>query len=83
MLLSPKKPNPADFVILTIHHDALTDRGASGEGKKQEKGKLAKYAGRVAWSYLAPHFLKGSLYFVDPAREWRMESECSLGSFPA
>jgi hypothetical protein len=29
--------------------------------------KLTKYLGEVAWSYLAPHYLKGSLYFVDPS----------------
>lgn len=28
--------------------------------------KLANYTGQVPWSYLAPHALKGSLYFVDP-----------------
>ena len=29
--------------------------------------KLANYTGLVPWSYLAPHSLKGTLYFVDPA----------------
>jgi hypothetical protein len=29
--------------------------------------KLAAYTGQVPWSYLAPHALTGSLYFVDPA----------------
>ena len=29
--------------------------------------KLAAYTGLVPWSYLAPHALTGSLYFVDPA----------------
>lgn len=29
--------------------------------------KLANYTGQVPWSYLVPHALKGSLYFVDPA----------------
>ncbi len=28
--------------------------------------KLAAYTGHVPWSYLAPHALTGSLYFVDP-----------------
>jgi len=28
--------------------------------------KLTNYTGRVPWSYLAPHSIKGSLYFVDP-----------------
>ena len=28
--------------------------------------KLANYTGKVPWSYLAPHSLTGSLYFVDP-----------------
>lgn len=37
-----------------------------GEDSQTTEEKLAKYMGRVAWSYLAPHYLKGSLYFVDP-----------------
>ncbi len=28
--------------------------------------KLEKYTGTVDWKYLAPHYLSGSLFFVDP-----------------
>lgn len=38
-----------------------------GEDASSTEEKLAKYTGTVAWSYLAPHFENGSLYFVDPA----------------
>lgn len=38
-----------------------------GKDSSSTEEKLANYTGRVAWGYLAPHFLKGSLYFVDPA----------------
>lgn len=37
-----------------------------GEDGSSTEEKLAKYTGRVAWSYLAPHYENGSLYFVDP-----------------
>lgn len=28
--------------------------------------KLSQFKGEVGWSYLAPHYTNGSLYFVDP-----------------
>jgi len=37
------------------------------EESSSSQEKLANYTGRVPWSYLAPHSLKGTLYFVDPA----------------
>ena len=37
-----------------------------GEDASSTREKLANYTGQVPWSYLAPHSLKGSLYFVDP-----------------
>ncbi len=37
-----------------------------GEDPSSTREKLANYTGQVPWSYLAPHALKGSLYFVDP-----------------
>lgn len=36
------------------------------ENPESTREKLANYTGQVPWSYLAPHALKGSLYFVDP-----------------
>lgn len=38
-----------------------------GDDTRSEEEKLAHYTGEVPWSYLAPHFQKGSLYFVDPS----------------
>lgn len=38
-----------------------------GEDQSSTADKLAKYTGQVPWSYLAPHFETGSLYFVDPS----------------
>lgn len=38
-----------------------------GEDVTSVAEKLAKYTGRVTWSYLAPHRVSGSLYFVDPS----------------
>lgn len=37
-----------------------------GGGELTEKDKLAQAMGEVDWSYLAPHYRNGSLYFVDP-----------------
>lgn len=37
-----------------------------GSGHLREEDKLAQALGEVAWSYLAPHFRNGTLYFVDP-----------------
>ncbi|HEX7261136.1 MAG TPA: DUF2288 family protein [Luteolibacter sp.] len=37
------------------------------ENHESTREKLANYTGQVPWSYLAPHALKGSLYFVDSA----------------
>ena len=37
-----------------------------GGGELSEKDKLAQAMGEVGWSYLAPHYKNGSLYFVDP-----------------
>ena len=50
----PTPPEPMKYAVLGA------DSGSTEE-------KLAKYTGRVPWSYLAPHFRNGSLYFVDPA----------------
>ena len=36
------------------------------ENDSSTREKLANYTGQVPWSYLAPHSLKGSRYFVDP-----------------
>lgn len=38
-----------------------------GEDHSSTEEKLAKYTGEVTWSYLAPHFNAGTLYFVDPS----------------
>lgn len=38
-----------------------------GEDRTRDAEKLAHYTGEVPWTYLAPHALTGSLYFVDPA----------------
>lgn len=37
-----------------------------GEDTSTTEEKLAKYTGEVPWSYLKPHYLSGSLFFVDP-----------------
>lgn len=37
-----------------------------GGSELTEKDKLAQSMGEVGWSYLAPHYESGSLYFVDP-----------------
>jgi hypothetical protein len=36
-----------------------------GDDVSSTEEKLAKYSGRVGWSYLKPHYLSGSLWFVD------------------
>lgn len=36
-------------------------------GEMSEDEKLAQAKGEVVWSYLAPHYRNGSLFFVDPA----------------
>ncbi len=36
-----------------------------GEDKSSVEEKLEKYTGTVDWKYLAPHYLTGSLFFVD------------------
>jgi hypothetical protein len=46
-----------------------TEPPSSGGNTDDTREKLANYTGQVPWSYLAPHALKGSLYFVDPAVE--------------
>lgn len=38
-----------------------------GEDASSVDDKLEKYTGTVGWSYLAPHFKSGVLYFVDPS----------------
>lgn len=38
-----------------------------GNDLSSTQEKLAKYTGQVVWSYLAPHYETGSLYFVDPS----------------
>ena len=40
-----------------------------GEDGSSTEEKLAQYTGRVPWTYLAPHYRNGSLYFVDPSLE--------------
>ena len=42
------------------------EQPADGGNTSSTREKLANYTGQVPWSYLAPHSLKGSLYFVDP-----------------
>ena len=37
-----------------------------GGGKLTEEEKLSQAKGEVGWSYLAPHYRNGSLFFVDP-----------------
>ncbi len=37
-----------------------------GEDALGTEEKLANYCGRVDWTYLKPHYLSGSLLFVDP-----------------
>lgn len=37
-----------------------------GGSELTEKDKLTQSMGEVDWSYLAPHYKSGSLYFVDP-----------------
>lgn len=37
-----------------------------GEDKSSVEDKLEKYTGTVDWKYLAPHYLSGVLFFVDP-----------------
>lgn len=37
-----------------------------GEDASSDEDKLAKYCGRVAWSYLKPHLENDGLFFVDP-----------------
>jgi hypothetical protein len=36
-----------------------------GEDVSSTEEKLEKYTGTVNWKYLAPHYLSGSLFFVD------------------
>lgn len=37
-----------------------------GEDLESDDHKIAKYTGEVNWSYLKPHFEKGSLIWLDP-----------------
>ena len=37
-----------------------------GGSELTENDKLTQSMGEVDWSYLAPHYKSGSLYFVDP-----------------
>ncbi|MFN5578573.1 MAG: DUF2288 family protein [Akkermansiaceae bacterium] len=37
-----------------------------GKDGSSTEDKLEKYVGTVDWKYLAPHYLTGSLFFVDP-----------------
>lgn len=46
-------PDPLKYVML-------------GEDVSSAEEKLEKYTGTVNWSYLAPHYRTGVLYFVDP-----------------
>jgi hypothetical protein len=39
-----------------------------GDGMSEQQ-KLSHAKGEVGWSYLAPHYLNGSLYYVDPGLE--------------
>ena len=41
--------------------------GMLGDDSSSAEEKLAKYTGKVLWSYLKPHYESESLYFVDPA----------------
>ena len=55
LVISPDSSNPEPM-----------NYGMLGEDDANTEEKLAKYTGRVRWSYLAPHHESGSLYFVDP-----------------
>ena len=43
--------------------------GMIGEDDSTDGEKLAKFMGEVDWSYLKPHYERGSLFFVDAAVE--------------
>ena len=43
--------------------------GMIGEDDSTDGEKLAKFMGKVDWSYLKPHYERGSLFFVDTAVE--------------
>lgn len=43
--------------------------GMIGEDHSTDGEKLAKFMGEVDWSYLKPHFERGSLFFVDASVE--------------
>lgn len=62
----------ADFSILMAPMIAPDDSDKErmkyailGVGEMNEEQKLAQAKGEVGWSYLAPHYRNGSLYFVD------------------
>jgi hypothetical protein len=61
-----KRAAPAT-VGRVISLDAAENQSSSSEGPDSVREKLANYTGVVPWSYLAPHAVKGTLYFVDPA----------------
>lgn len=43
------------------------DEFAPAEDHSTDEEKLEKYSGEVDWSYLKPHYEKGSLVYVDPS----------------
>lgn len=43
--------------------------GIIGEDASSDEEKLAKYVGKVGWSYLRPHYERECLFFVDPELE--------------
>lgn len=49
--------------------------GLLGEDQSTDSEKLAKFAGEVDWTYLKPHFERGSLFFVDSSLEMTQVGE--------
>ena len=45
----------------------FNDDFAPAEDHSSNEEKLEKYTGEVDWSYLKPHYEKGSLVYVDPS----------------
>jgi len=54
--MTPDRAEPMKYAIL-------------GSAAGEARDKLAAYRGRVAWSYLRPHYRSGVLYFVDSSLE--------------
>ncbi|MFD2257228.1 DUF2288 domain-containing protein [Luteolibacter algae] len=50
---NPNNPQPLKYAMLGVDESTPLE-------------KLEKYTGTVGWKYLAPHYLSGVLYFVDP-----------------